>query len=87
MIINFKTIKWIVGLGYVLVIYSASTYLVNYLPVDFWVTVSNLFTSENKHVYYKLVATEGYENYALLSLLVGIALIVAGKLYARKENT
>ncbi len=85
--INFKIIKWAVRVGYVLTSYSALVFLVNYFPVDLWAVVSNIFTSEEEHIYYKVVATEGSKSYALATLVVGVTLIITGKLYSKKENT
>ena len=70
-----------------LVVYSALVYLVIFLPVDFWVTLSNFFSGEDSHTYYKVVATEGSQRYALATLIIGVGLIIAGKVYASKSNT
>ena len=84
---NFRTIKWAIRVGYLLALYSALAFIVKFLPVDFWVMVSNLFSSEEEHIYYKVVVSEGSESYALITLVLGVSLIVVGKFYAAKENT
>lgn len=81
-----KFSKWCVRLGGVLVVYSALAYIVNFLPVDFWVTLSNFLSGEDSHTYYKVVATEGSQSYSLATLILGVCLIIAGKMYA-KSNT
>lgn len=70
-----------------LVTYSAFAFIVNFLPVDFWVTVSDLFSGDDSHTYYKVVATEGSQSYALLTLILGSGLFIIGKVYAAKSNT
>lgn len=74
-------------IGGVLVVYSALAYLVIFLPVDFWVTLSNFFSGEDSHTYYKIVATEGSQSYALATLILGASLIIVGKVCASKSST
>ena len=85
--INNRVIKWLVRVGYLLVSYSALAFAINYLPVNFWVAVSNLFSNNEEHIYYKVVASEGSEIYALVTLVLGFTLILLGKSYSSKENT
>lgn len=78
--------KWSVRLGGALVIYSTLIYMTNFLPVDFWETLSNLFAAKDNHTFYKVVATEGRRSYALPTLFWGVGLIIIGKVYADKSN-
>ena len=82
-----KVSKWCVRIGVVLVVYSALVFVVDFLPVDFWVTLSNFFSGKDSHTYYKVVATEGRQSYVLATLIVGAGLIFVGKVYAAKSNT
>ena len=78
--------KWIKIIGYVLVIYSALVLLTDFLPVDFWVSLSELFTGD-KHKYYKVVPAEGGKTYSLVALILGIVLISIGHFSSVKYNT
>jgi len=70
-----------------LCLYSSCIYLLDYLPVNFWVMVSNLFTKNENHEYYKVVPTEGSETYGLAAIIIGVILIIIGKKYAANSNT
>ncbi|WP_444888649.1 hypothetical protein [Microbulbifer sp. JMSA008] len=82
-----KISKWCVRFGWIFIAYSGLAFMSNFLPVDFWITISNFFTGEDSHTYYKVVATEGGQNYVLATLILGAGLVVLGKVIAAKSKT
>ena len=79
--------KWFVRTGCMLVAYSLLVFLSDFLPVDLWFAISNIFSSEKSDTYYKVVATESWETYEYPVLLIGVTLIAFGKIYVHRKNT
>ena len=82
--------KWLTRIGVILTIIGILflTPLADLLPIGLWPEILNLFSSEENHIYYKLVPTE--ENYlnTIIFVFLGLTALIAGKyLKLKKERS
>ncbi|MAM89517.1 MAG: hypothetical protein CME36_19630 [unclassified Hahellaceae] len=63
-------------IGLILLVYAALVLASDWLPVDFWMSLSQLFSGQDRDAYYKIVEVGGRERYEVTALVLGFSLIV-----------
>ena len=78
-----KTSFWI---GVLCLLYVGFGLIAEFLPLDVWSYFLDLFVDRESNAYYKVVPSYGASYHILIASIVGLALIVFGKLDTSKDS-
>ena len=73
-------------IGVLCLLYVGFGFIAEFLPLDVWSYVLDLFVDRESNVYYKIVPSDGASYHILIASIVGLALIVFGKLDTSKGS-
>jgi hypothetical protein len=72
--------------GVLCLLYAGLGLIADFLPLDVWSYILDLFMDREPNTYYKVVPSDGSSYHILMASIVGVALIVIGKLDTSEDR-
>ena len=80
--------KWFVKIGVTLIVVALISVspIMDLLPVDWWYTLSRLFSREGEVVYMKVVPSTPDYTATIILGAIGLCLVIFGKIFENKRK-